>query len=266
MRNCCISPKAIASLVEYCGQLQPPQINSLQLSRENQANAQISTKTTNEGTIRVSDHPSTSRFIPTIRNSTITFKSNFPFTRKIPFDVCHTWNAPAASQQKIFVKQVFELHRLIKVQRLIAGSPHVLLEDNLLLNKPPPKTSTTKKFQSDFASQKPSSVVKLDNKSVKVNTAEKTTNSAVGKIPIPCISNITKGHANQLPNYGNHLGNHALASADSNSNSKQSPSYVYPPPGNQWLVPVMSPFEGLVYKPIIWPCPPNAGFMAPING
>ncbi|KAG4934092.1 hypothetical protein JHK87_048094 [Glycine soja] len=91
-------------------------------------------------------------------------------------------------------------------------------------------------------------------------------NSAVGKIPIPCISNTTKGHANQLPNYGHHLGNPALASADSNSNSKQSPSYVYPPPGNQWLVPVMSPFEGLVYKPIIWPCPPNAGFMAPING
>ncbi|KAL2624737.1 hypothetical protein AAZV13_07G012100 [Glycine max] len=168
------------------------------------------------------------------------------------------------NQQKIFVKQVFELHRLIKVQRLIAGSPHVLLEDNLLLNKPPPKTSTSKKFQSDFASQKPSSVVKLDNKSVKVNTAEKATNSAVGKIPIPCISNTTKGHANQLPNYGHHLGNPALASAD--SNSKQSPSYVYPPPGNQWLVPVMSPSEGLVYKPIIWPCPPNAGFMAPIYG
>ncbi|KAG5133092.1 hypothetical protein JHK82_024280 [Glycine max] len=79
-----------------------------------------------------------------------------------------------------------------KVQRLIAGSPHVLLEDNLLLNKPPPKTSTTKKFQSDFASQKPSAVVKLDNKSVKVNTVEKTTNSVVGKIPIPCISNTTK--------------------------------------------------------------------------
>ncbi|KAL5141313.1 Protein HEADING DATE 3B [Glycine soja] len=155
--------------------------------------------------------------------------------------------------KKIFVKQVFELHRLIKVQRLIAGSPHVLLEDNLLLNKPPPKTSTTKKFQSDFASQKPSAVVKLDNKSVKVNTVEKTTNSVVGKIPIPCISNTTKG-------------NLALASADSNSNSKQSPSYVYPQPGNQWLVPVMSPFEGLEYKPIIWPCPANASFMAPING
>ncbi|KAH1052117.1 hypothetical protein AAZX31_08G195500 [Glycine max] len=168
------------------------------------------------------------------------------------------------NQQKIFVKQVSELHRLIKVQRLIAGSPHILLEDNLLHNKPPQKTSTTQKFQSDFAGKKPSSVVKLDNKSVKVNTDEKATNSAVGKIPIPCISNITKGHANQLPNYGHHLGNLALGSAD--SNSKQPPSYVYPPPGNQWLVPVMSPSEGLVYKPIIGPCPPNAGFMAPIYG
>ncbi|TKY64412.1 EARLY FLOWERING 3 [Spatholobus suberectus] len=170
------------------------------------------------------------------------------------------------NQQKIFVMQVFELHRLIKkqVQRLIAGSPHILLEDNLLLNKPPPKTSTTKKFQSDFVGKKPSSVVKLDTKSGKVTTAEHATNNAVEKVPIPCVNNITKGHANQLSNYGHHLGNLALASSD--TNSKQSPSYVYPPPGNQWLVPVMSPSEGLVYKPIIGPCPPNAGFMAPIYG
>ncbi|XP_052724560.1 ELF3-like protein 2 isoform X3 [Vigna angularis] len=168
------------------------------------------------------------------------------------------------NQQKIFVMQVFELHRLIKVQRLIAGSPHILLADNLLLNKPPPKTSTTKKFQSDFAGEKPSSVAKLDSKSVKAPTAEHATNSAVEKIPIPCVNNITKGHANQLPNYGHHLANLPIASSD--TNSKQSPSYVYPPPGNQWLVPVMSPSEGLVYKPVIGPCPPNAGFMAPIYG
>ncbi|XP_020226550.1 ELF3-like protein 2 isoform X1 [Cajanus cajan] len=169
------------------------------------------------------------------------------------------------NQQKIFVMQVFELHRLIKVQRLIAGSPHILLEDNLLLNKPPPKTSTTKKLQSDdFVGEKPSSVVKLDSKSGNAPPTEHVTNNAFGKIPIPCVNNITKGHANQLPNYSHHLGNLAVASAD--SNSKQSPSYVYPPPGNQWLVPVMSPSEGLVYKPIIGPCPPNAGFMAPIYG
>ncbi|XP_047175101.1 ELF3-like protein 2 isoform X3 [Vigna umbellata] len=168
------------------------------------------------------------------------------------------------NQQKIFVMQVFELHRLIKVQRLIAGSPHILLADNLLLNKPPPKTSTTKKFQSDFVGEKPSSVAKLDSKSVKAPTAEHATNSAVEKIPIPCVNNITKGHANQLPNYGHHLANLPIASSD--TNSKQSPSYVYPPPGNQWLVPVMSPSEGLVYKPVIGSCPPNAGFMAPIYG
>ncbi|KAK7381719.1 hypothetical protein VNO80_00266 [Phaseolus coccineus] len=168
------------------------------------------------------------------------------------------------NQQKIFVMQVFELHRLIKVQRLIAGSPHILLIDNLLLNKPPPKTSTTKKFQSDFVGEKPSSVVKLDSKSVKAPTAEHATNSAVEKIPIPCFNNITKGHTNQPPNFGHHLANLPIASSD--TNSKQSPSYVYPPPGNQWLVPVMSPSEGLVYKPVLGPCPPNAGFMAPIYG
>lgn len=168
------------------------------------------------------------------------------------------------NQQKIFVMQVFELHRLIKVQRLIAGSPHILLIDNLLLNKPPPKTSTTKKFQSDFVGEKPSSVVKLDSKSVKAPTAEHATNSAVEKIPIPCFNNITKGHSNQPPNFGHHLANLPIASSD--TNSKQSPSYVYPPPGNQWLVPVMSPSEGLVYKPVLGPCPPNAGFMAPIYG
>ncbi|ESW07592.1 hypothetical protein PHAVU_010G142900 [Phaseolus vulgaris] len=168
------------------------------------------------------------------------------------------------NQQKIFVMQVFELHRLIKVQRLIAGSPHILLIDNLLLNKPPPKTSTTKKFQSDFVGEKPSSVVKLDSKSVKAPTAEHATNSAVEKIPIPCFNNITKGHTNQPPNFGHHLAKLPIASSD--TNSKQSPSYVYPPPGNQWLVPVMSPSEGLVYKPVLGPCPPNAGFMAPIYG
>ncbi|XP_014516563.1 ELF3-like protein 2 isoform X1 [Vigna radiata var. radiata] len=168
------------------------------------------------------------------------------------------------NQQKIFVMQVFELHRLIKVQRLIAGSPHIFLADNLLLNKPPPNQSTTKKFQSDFVGEKPSSVAKLDSKSVKAPTAEHATNSAVEKIPIPCVNNITKGHANQLPNYGHQLANLPIASSD--TNSKQSSSYVYPPPGNQWLVPVMSPSEGLVYKPVIGPCPPNAGFMAPIYG
>ncbi|XP_061356606.1 protein HEADING DATE 3B-like [Gastrolobium bilobum] len=169
------------------------------------------------------------------------------------------------NQQRIFLLQVFELHRLIKVQRLIAGSPHLLLEDKLILNKSPLKTSAaSKQLQSDFVSKRPSSVVKVDSKSEKATTTEHDKNNAVGKIPLPCVNNISKGQVNQPSNYGHHLGNLALASAD--INSKQSSSCVYPPPGNQWLVPVMSPSEGLVYKPIIGHCPPNSGFMAPLYG
>ncbi|GAB4842410.1 Protein EARLY FLOWERING [Ancistrocladus abbreviatus] len=40
----------------------------------------------------------------------------------------------------------------------------------------------------------------------------------------------------------------------------------HPPPGNQWLVPVISPSEDLVYKPYTGPCPPLTGFMAPVCG
>lgn len=36
-----------------------------------------------------------------------------------------------------------------------------------------------------------------------------------------------------------------------------------PPPGNQWLIPVRSPSEGLIYKPCPGPCFPTVGFMPP---
>lgn len=34
-----------------------------------------------------------------------------------------------------------------------------------------------------------------------------------------------------------------------------------PPPGNQWLIPVRSPSEGLVYKPYPGPCFPSIGIV-----
>lgn len=40
----------------------------------------------------------------------------------------------------------------------------------------------------------------------------------------------------------------------------------HPTPGNQWLVPIMSPSEGLIYKPYTGPCPPSTGFMTPMYG
>ncbi|MCI34436.1 protein EARLY FLOWERING 3-like, partial [Trifolium medium] len=132
---------------------------------------------------------------------------------------------------------------------LIAGSPHLLFEDNLVLHKPPIKTSSPKELQSDFVGEQSSTAFKLDSKSEKATTSEDVENNAVGKISFPCANSISKEH-NHISNYTNHhFGNLALASTDknSNSNSKQSPSIVYPPPPppppNQWLVPVMSPSE-----------------------
>ncbi|XP_042455907.1 ELF3-like protein 2 [Zingiber officinale] len=50
----------------------------------------------------------------------------------------HFWKARRAiiNQQRVFGMQVFELHRLIKVQKLMAASPHLLIEGHTYLNKP----------------------------------------------------------------------------------------------------------------------------------
>lgn len=42
--------------------------------------------------------------------------------------------------------------------------------------------------------------------------------------------------------------------------------WCFQPPANQWLVPVMSQTEGLIYKPCTGFCPPSADFVAPIYG
>ncbi|KAJ0007932.1 hypothetical protein Pint_28864 [Pistacia integerrima] len=70
----------------------------------------------------------------------------------------------------------------------------------------------------------------------------------------------SKGLVNQRSNY---LVNEPPAAPT--RNIKPSP-WCFPPPGNQWLVSVMSPSEGLVYKPYAGPCPPTAGFVAPFYG
>ncbi|KAK7294291.1 hypothetical protein RJT34_17178 [Clitoria ternatea] len=165
------------------------------------------------------------------------------------------------NQHRIFAAQVFELHKLIKVQRLIARLPHIFLEDKLLFNRPPQRTSS-KKLQSNFIDEQSSSIVELDHKSDKVTTTDHAKTNAIDKIHIPFVDSvISKSHANQLPNYSYNLGNLGVAFADINS---KPPSFVYPPPRNQWLVPIMSPYDGLVYKPIEGPSHPNAGFMTPM--
>ncbi|CAN0878105.1 Protein EARLY FLOWERING 3 [Linum grandiflorum] len=100
------------------------------------------------------------------------------------------------NQQRMFAAQVFELHRLVRVQRLMAHAPDLLLDD-----KPP-----------------------------------------------------TAG---------------GLIEGEGSSPRAGPPDHNGPPPGtcllqagNQWLVPVMSPSEGLVYKPYSRTLSSSGGFMA----
>lgn len=121
------------------------------------------------------------------------------------------WKARRAiiNQQRLFAVQVFELHRLIKVQKSLAASPHLLLEDHS------PCTAPQKVPINPFF-KTPSQPV-VQNEQPKAETiVEKAP-----PIPLPPQENSYR------PNY----------------------PWCYPPPAQQWLVPIMSPSEGLVYKP-----------------
>ncbi|GFP85672.1 protein early flowering 3 [Phtheirospermum japonicum] len=51
----------------------------------------------------------------------------------------------------------------------------------------------------------------------------------------------------------------AKPKTDPSTDTKLSPWFFHPPIGNQWLVPIKSPSEGLVYKPYPGPCFPTNG-------
>ncbi|EEF46318.1 hypothetical protein RCOM_1486170 [Ricinus communis] len=169
------------------------------------------------------------------------------------------------NQQRAFTVQVSELHRLIKVQKLIAGSPALLLKDKFYLGKAFLKASEAKKVPSNYAIEQPPPIVKPKDGSQKPHSStEFAEENAVAKLSLSAVNNeVSKGlHTNQS-NYGSDSGGHLPAPVATNSGP--SP-WCFPPPSNQWLVPVMSPSEGLVYKPYTGPCPPTAGFMAQVYG
>lgn len=135
-------------------------------------------------------------------------------------------------QQKVFQSQLFELHRLIKVQKLLAESPDIVLEDNFYKLKKMPSSEDI--FQN------------LDHH--RNETC----------LTFPIETTIRKPLHINNPN--------SIDLPPPPSTAKQPPWCFLPPPGNQWLVPVRSPSEGLVYKPYTGPCPPPVGLMAPIYG
>ncbi|PSR91761.1 Protein EARLY FLOWERING like [Actinidia chinensis var. chinensis] len=145
----------------------------------------------------------------------------------------HFWKARKAivNQQRVFAVQLFELHRLIKVQRLIAGSPNVLIEDGAYLGKPL-KVCSAKKVPLEYA-VKPSPHIPehKDDSENPNNKMECSAENIVGK------TSVSLQNVSQPSNYGPFSGNPLSA------------PYFPQPPGHQWLIPIMSPSEGLIYKP-----------------
>ncbi|KAL3498539.1 hypothetical protein ACH5RR_041271 [Cinchona calisaya] len=163
------------------------------------------------------------------------------------------WKARRAivNQQRVFAVQVFELHRLIKVQQLIAGSPHLLLEGSTYLGKPI-KGSSPKKLPIEYIVKAIPNVPKQENDLEKPNhTIECSAENTVGKASLSSVQN-----GSQLPSYRPLSGNSPATAATSDHTSGSW--RFHQPQGHQWLIPVLSPSEGLVYKPY-----PGPGFMAP---
>ncbi|KAH0734017.1 hypothetical protein KY285_009724 [Solanum tuberosum] len=197
----------------------------------------------------------------------------------------HFWNArrAIANQQRAFAVQVFELHRLIKVQRLIACSQS-MLEDSAYLSKAV-KDSSAKKLPLEYIIRDGHNVSKQRKNFEKPNTrmecsAENTVgkpvkDSSAKRLPLEYIvrdgHNVSKQRKDfEKPNISmecsaeNTVGKASFSSVQNNSqpssyslfpghlitnDSTMGPWSFNQPSGHQWLIPVMTPSEGLVYKP-----------------
>ncbi|KAG8375641.1 hypothetical protein BUALT_Bualt10G0121400 [Buddleja alternifolia] len=161
----------------------------------------------------------------------------------------HFWKArrAIANQQRVFAVQVFELHRLIKVQKLVAASPHILLEDSSYLGKPI-KPSPRKKLQLDYTIKAIPDISKQKLDPEKANHKKECSaeNTLDKKSPL----------LDQSPVLPSPLINNPPAPSNC-SDHNSTPWGFNQPQGHHWLIPVMTPSEGLVYKP--YPGPGFAG-------
>ncbi|KAL0397017.1 UNVERIFIED_CONTAM: protein HEADING DATE 3B [Sesamum calycinum] len=164
-------------------------------------------------------------------------------------------------QQRIFSLQIFELHRLIKVQRVIAGSPETLHENNFHPNKSSIQFPPINKLLYVTPLDPLPAVAKPEADALKSNLGKDCGAEAVsGMLPLPTsIAEIGRLPQQLIPKP-------LPTPVPIPTDAKLAPWCFQPPPGNQWLVPVKSPSEGLIYKPYTGPCFPQVGFMAPVYG
>ncbi|CAN8268867.1 unnamed protein product [Cochlearia groenlandica] len=139
------------------------------------------------------------------------------------------------SQQKIFAGQVFELHRLIMVQKKVAKSPSLVLENKLNGDKDDTMRPLQLQEMSDSKARK-------TNTKIHKPVAEDYPDRMKPKLPIPSIR---KDPVTTI-----------------------WPQHLLPLLENRWLVPVMYPLGGLVYKPHRGSSPPPhpSASMVPMYG
>lgn len=167
----------------------------------------------------------------------------------------HYWNARKAivNQQRIFAAQVFELHRLIRVQRLLSRSPH-LLGSSLYFGNPLVEHHAIKSVPSECLIEATTLL-----KSNSLSTQERNPTPMV-KLPLPPIdSDFSKKLVGEQPEQSHY-------SETSNPAACEPTLRCFPRIGNQWLVPMMSPSEGLIYKSYSAVCPPRGGTVGPLYG
>nr|TKW15056.1 hypothetical protein SEVIR_5G206400v2 [Setaria viridis] len=171
----------------------------------------------------------------------------------------HFWKARKAiqNQQRVFAVQVFELHKLIK--KLIAASPHLLIEGDPVLGSALVGKKT--KLPKGNLKVQTLSIANKDDIQPTPEQPELSKQNTEGNPPSPCRDDGLggNGHDQAATNETFTSNPPVMPAAPDN---KQN-NWCMNPPQNQWLVPVMSPSEGLVYKPYAGPCPPVGSLLAP---
>ncbi|XP_073314541.1 ELF3-like protein 2 [Primulina huaijiensis] len=149
----------------------------------------------------------------------------------------HFWKArrTITNQQRIFACQIFELHRLIKVQKGIALSPY-LVEDNVASSEKPIEPAV------------PPKTLPMDNPNVVLpNVSKGESVKPSDKIELMVQKSVGKPSISATQTGGNY--SHASSISSKHTPPESGALNRTQPHGHQWLIPLMSPSEGLVYKP-----------------
>lgn len=137
----------------------------------------------------------------------------------------------------------------------------MFFEDNVIFTKPCIDRSPEKKFQLENFPELPSMFLKPQDDALNPKPClDYVAEGAHGKLPSPAYETENR-YGTPKPPLKPYLGVTALTSA---AEAKFGPWWFPAPSGNQWLIPVKSPTEGLVYKPYAGPCPPTLGCISPI--